>query len=66
MNTDEPAPRDASPLAAMRQKMNQADAAFRRDLPAAGAARPLPSVARGPRAPRAGLGGGPPALSPPP
>ena len=35
MNTDEPAPRDASPLAAMRQKMNQAAAAFRRDLPAA-------------------------------
>ncbi|MFW7267238.1 hypothetical protein ACMAUO_04605 [Gluconacetobacter sp. Hr-1-5] len=35
MNTDEPAPRDASPLTYMRQKMNQADAAFRRDLPAA-------------------------------
>ncbi|MBB2204967.1 YkgJ family cysteine cluster protein [Gluconacetobacter takamatsuzukensis] len=46
MTHDEPAPSDASPLAYMRQKMGQADAAFRRDLQAATGTADLVRLAR--------------------
>ncbi|WP_182986944.1 hypothetical protein [Gluconacetobacter aggeris] len=46
MNSDGPAPNDASPLAYMRQKMDQADSAFRRDLQAATGEADLVLLAR--------------------
>lgn len=46
MNNDGPAPSDASPLAYMRQKMDQADSAFRRDLQAATGEADLVLLAR--------------------
>ncbi|GAA4502759.1 YkgJ family cysteine cluster protein [Gluconacetobacter tumulicola] len=46
MNSDGPAPYDASPLAYMRQKMDQADSTFRRDLQAATGEADLVLLAR--------------------